>query len=143
MQMTNRQKQAFMAHRQAMSAQQGQAPGMIGQQKQLMPMQQQIQQLIQPQQGLFQGPPNAPGQMSPFGQMLGGLGGMFGGQQRGSPYGPQNTSMIGNMPGVNPQNLFSALSFMRGLPGMGQGGQQPFGQMNLPQQFQGPQRYAF
>jgi hypothetical protein len=105
---------------------------------------QNLQRQMAMQQGLFQGPPNAPGQMSPFGQSpLGMFGQQILGQQQGSPYGPNNTSMIGQMPGVNPQSLFSALSFMRGLPGMGFGGQQPFGQMGLPQQFQGPQRYAF
>jgi hypothetical protein len=100
------------------------------QQQQFMPMQKQVQQMFQPQQQQ---------QMSPFGQSpLGMFGQQILGQQQGSPYGPNNTSMIGNMPGMNPQNLFAGLSFMRGLPGMGFGGQQPFGQVGLPQQFQGP-----
>lgn len=50
---------------------------------------------------------------------------------------------FGQMPGMNMQNLMGGLSFMRGMPGMGgQGfGQMPFGRVNMPQQFQGQQRY--
>jgi hypothetical protein len=64
-----------------------------------------------------------------------------GSRQPMSPFGAPPNSMIGQMPGMNMQNLMSGLSFMQGMPGGGGGFGQQFGRMNMPQQFQGQQRF--
>lgn len=120
-------------------------PGMGPGQSQFMPLQQQVQQMFGQQQMSPFGQMFQPQQqMSPFG-MPGGQPGMMGMPQQASPFGQKqlaSSAMQGQMPGMNPQNFMSGLSFMQGLPGFGGGGfGMPFGRMNMPQQFQGQQRF--